>query len=148
MTKKPNSPGTALDAAPSISERAMSLTVGGVILKVKRQITLPLLKQKAGETVVIKPEGPMFIGKQIKPKDGKPAQEPATLVNIINLQTGMLMQYIVNAVLRDIWETEYKNASYVGKGFAVMKMPADEGKRHNNMQIAEIDLEDLAAQLA
>lgn len=144
--------GIAPKETPSISARAQGLTVGGLTLKVKRQVTLPLLKQKAGETVVIKPEGPYFVGKQMPAKVNAKGEmvspDPATVVNVINLQNGMLMQYLVNAVLRDIWATEYKNDAYIGKGFAIMKMPADEGKRHNNMQIAEIDLDDLAAQLA
>ena len=134
-----NEPATETTAM-TISEKAsagISLP-NGVTATVVRKITLPLLKQEDGETVCFTVQGPMFTGKKLKTQ--KEGEQPATIVNVINAENHMEMQYLVPAVLKDSWETDYPDNTYVGKSFACQKLPKREGKRHKDMNIVEVEL--------
>jgi hypothetical protein len=66
---------------------------------------------------------------------------PANIALVIDLTTGEEMQYIISAVLGSTLAEEYPDHSYVGKSFAVMKLPPDHGrgKRYATFSIAEIE---------
>lgn len=132
-TTQPSTPMT-------ISQKAMTLPNGVVVTMVK-QVTLPLLKHGDGETVVFTALETMFTGKQLKAKNpGEPLPKRATIVKVLDAKTGQTMQYIVPAVLEDTWKTDYPDNSYVGKAFAIQKLPKVEGKRHKDLIIVEVSL--------
>jgi len=106
--------------------------------KVKRLVTLPLLKPAIDKEFYILIQEPIFKGKELKGSD----MEAAHLVNIINLETGQEMQLIANAVLRSTLEEEYPEAGYVGKGFALTKEAKPSGKKYNPFTVVEIELPD------
>ena len=110
------------------------------LFKVKRNITLPLIKPAIDTPVYIKIASPMFVGKAIqKAGDGK-NMEPATLVNCVNLETGEEAQIIVPAVLKGIFEDEFPDEAYVGKAFQITKHAKVSGKQYHNFSVAELEL--------
>lgn len=108
--------------------------------KIKRAITLPLLKFAIDVPVYVKITEPMFVGKEIKGTGEKAKMEPATLANCINLETGEQCQIIIATVLKSIITEEFENESYVGKGFQIIKGAKASGKAYNPYTVAELEL--------
>jgi hypothetical protein len=130
----------------------------GFVPKIKKSLTLPLIKPKLDEPVYIKFVEPVKIGKQIGDKDA------AIIANVINLETGELAQYLVPAVFQGILHDEYGAPrygtpkkgdpvevlekplagqtvdAYVGCGFAVTKHPKQSGKEYHPHTIQELEL--------
>lgn len=107
--------------------------------KIVKNITLPLIKPQLDKPFYIKVTSPMFEGKKIESGD-KASMEPATLVNCIDLETGAESQLIVPSVLHGIFDDEYKDDSYVDKGFMITKHPKVSGKRYHAFSVAEIEV--------
>ena len=110
--------------------------------KIIKVVTVPLLKLRAGMTVHVKIEAPMEKGKVQK---NEPDKEPATLLRVTNLETGELCQIIVGAALHGIFDDEYPEASYVGRGFQIVigeqkDSKAGGGKRYNQYTVNEIEV--------
>lgn len=111
-----------------------------------RNVTLPLLKMVENHAVYIKSMGVMFVGKQIDDK-----KEPATLMNVVNLETGEEMQIIVPTVLKGILSEEYPDDGYVGKSFEIILHKhmdkTDPSKlKYNKFTVAEVEAEDDAGE--
>lgn len=98
-----------------------------VPMKFKRlkPVVRPLLKLMAGVEVHVRITGPMHLGKQIK--DDK---EPATLVDILNLDNGEEMQMILPKIVREALAEQFPSDKYVGRCFALELMRVPE-KRYN-----------------
>ena len=111
---------------------------------VKRKLVMPLLKMRSGEAIYVKPTGPHFTGKDIDKGETDPAKKraPAELCNVIDLTTGEEVQIIVSAVLASVWEDEYPDDSYVGKGFKIIKGVKAEGKSYYSYSVDEVELSD------
>jgi len=111
--------------------------------KIKKILTLPLLKMAEGSPIYVKFTGPYFIGKAIKEDDPKKAKEPPIMANVVNLPTGELVQIMLGSVLVGILKDEYPNDSYVEKGFEIMlteKKRGRNGGNYNTYKVAELDL--------
>ncbi|AUR98298.1 hypothetical protein NVP1249A_04 [Vibrio phage 1.249.A._10N.261.55.B9] len=108
--------------------------------KVKRAITLPLLKFVIDQPIYVKLDEAMFVGKELKGSGDKAKMEPATLCNCTNLETGEQCQIIVATVLKSILEEEFPEAGYVGKGFMITKGAKASGKSYNPYTVAELEL--------
>lgn len=116
------------------------MVVGGVKFKLARQVTYPLLKHEEGQTVLIRPDAAFYTGKKIVNKrDGSQDEKEPELVVVTNAEDMRQYLYIVNAVLRDTWSSEYKDNSYVGRWFAIEKMEAPKGKRYKTLNILEVE---------
>lgn len=112
-----------------------------VKFKVKRNITLPLIKPQLDVPVYIKITSEMFVGKDVSAAKGDAKKmEPATLVNCVNLETGEEAQIIVPAVLKGIFEDEFPDNGYVGKAFSITKHPKASGKQYHPFSVAELEL--------
>lgn len=111
--------------------------------KTKKLLTVPLLKLIENETKYVKITGAMFVGKEIAGRRGAAPdakkKEPATLFNAVNLEDGTECQIIVSTVVKGVLHDEYANDSYVGKCFAITKLPRKEGKDYNGFKIVEIE---------
>ena len=107
--------------------------------KIVKNITLPLIKQAIDKPIYIKVTSAMFTGKKIESGD-KAKMEPATLINCIDLETGAESQLIVPAVLHSIFDDEYDNDAYVGKGFMITKHEKKSGKKYHPFSVAEIEV--------
>lgn len=108
--------------------------------KIKRAITLPLLKPQLDVPVYIKVTSKVFVGKDIAAQKGAAKMEAANLINCVNLETGEDCQMIVPAVLAGIFSDEFKDDSYVGCGFMVTKHPKGSGKAYHPFSVSELEL--------
>ena len=128
--------------------------------KVKRNITLPLVKPQIDTPIYIKITEPMKIGKVVGDMDA------AMICNCIDLETGEAAQIILPSVLQGIFHDDFgaplygakeKGAptemlepahddqtpdSYVGLGFQITKHAKASGKKYNPYSVAELDLEE------
>ena len=126
--------------------------------KVKRNITLPLVKPQIDQPVYVKITDPMKIGKQVGDMDA------AMICNCIDLQTGEAAQIILPSVLQGIFHDDFGAPlygakekgepttmlepphddqiadAYVGLGFMITKHTKASGKKYNPYSVAELDL--------
>jgi hypothetical protein len=114
--------------------------------KVKKHVTLPLLKIEESVPVYIRVTEPIFLAKEIEGtrarKNAEGAvQQPPHLANVTNLETGEEMQIIANEVLKSSLEDAYPDASYVGKSFEIVRKPIQKGKKYVTFTITEIEAE-------
>lgn len=116
--------------------------------KVLKLLTLPLIKLRAGLTIYIKALEPMFVAKANKKEekgdDGEP-RKPPTLMHVLDLESGELAQIIPGTILADIFNDDYPNQTYVGRGFKIVvgeqkSVQGGGGKRYNQYTVAEIEL--------
>lgn len=135
---KGNVPAVITDEKPNTGEL---LVAGGKNFRVKKIVTLPLLKHLDGMVVMIRITSKIYVGKEIKNEKGSASgnNKPADLVDIIELNTNRQMVYIVSAVCKSNLETTYPDHSYVNKSFAIRKGAKVEGKRYRAYEILEID---------
>jgi hypothetical protein len=129
--------GAATEAAPVAPRKEF---------KVLKKITLSFLKLDVDVTRYVRIDGPMHIGQDLKQKRGEKGEpgravmEPATICNVTDLETGEACNMIVSAVLKSVFEESYKDASYVGKGFALTKRAKKEGKRYFPIEVSEVEI--------
>lgn len=103
-----------------------------------RNITLPLFKLSNNRPYYFQPTGPMFLGKKIDEN-----KEAATLLNVIDLETGEEGQIIVGAVLKGILTESFPGDEYVGKGLEItFHAKGETGKKYNTYTVAEVDIID------
>ena len=108
--------------------------------KVKRNITLPLIKPQLDVPVYVKITSAVFEGKKIEGNGDNAKMEPAHLFNCVNLESGEEAQMIAPAVLLGIFKDEFPEDSYVNKGFMITKHPKQSGKRYHAFSVAELEL--------
>lgn len=107
--------------------------------KRKKLLTRPVLKYVVDIANNVKIEEKMHIGKEMKAKEGEKMKEPATLFNVIDLNTGEPAQLICNAVVKSVLNESYPNDSYVGLCFSITKKARTPGKQYDPFMIEEID---------
>lgn len=115
--------------------------MSAVKFKITKRLTKPLLKFVVGQPRYVKIVSPIFLGKEMKAKEGDKKREPAHLVEAINLETGEECQVITGAVVKSVLEESYPNQSYVGKGFAICKADKEAGKEYIRYTVDEIEVE-------
>ena len=101
------------------------------IPKKLRSVTRTLFKMENNKEYYFKLQEPMYTGKKIGDK------EPATLLNVVDLETGEEGQIIVGAVLKGIMEESYPGQEYVGRCFEVVKF-RDAKHDYNTYNVTEI----------
>lgn len=97
-----------------------------------KSITKQLLKMENNRPYYLRIVGAMFAGKKIEDQ-----KEAATLVDVINLETGEENQIIVAAVLKGILNETYEGEAYVGKCFEIVKHRVADVK-YNTFNVSEI----------
>lgn len=107
--------------------------------KRKKLLTRPVLKWEVGKARYIKIETAMHVGKEMKEKAGEKKKEPATLCDVIDLETGEPAQIIVNAVVKSVLTESYANDAYVGLCFSITKQARQQGKQYDPFMIEEIE---------
>lgn len=109
-------------------------------IKVLKNVTMPTLSLKSGQSAYVKFVGAIYLGKELKPaKEGDPQQAPANLANVVNLETGETMQLIVSAVVKANINESYPKDGYVGKCFEIAKLAQRAGKRYFDFRLTEIE---------
>lgn len=100
-----------------------------------KDVTLPFLKLQNETLYYFKFTSPMFEGKKIE-KGSKADMAPATLANVINLETGEKCQIICPAVLQGILRDEY-GEDYVGRCFEIVKH-REASQKYSTFSVAEV----------
>jgi hypothetical protein len=113
--------------------------------KVKRAITVPLVKLNPGEPIAVKFTGEPVRHIQLdhKPdKDGK-LKEEARVLRAVNLETGELVDVIASTVLISQLEREYGNIEDKLKDVALLieNKGKRTGKAYNDISIYELEVE-------
>lgn len=129
------------ETAIVLSTSQNTAVIGGALFKMKKRISLSLLKHPAGTSVFVKFETKFYESKKVKAEPGKAELPAATVANVIDLTTGEEMLYIISSVLGSTLREEYANDGYVGKCFAINKVAPDasKGKRYATFSVAEIE---------
>lgn len=169
-TEKPAEPGSVTSQIaknPRVNFGGVGHEValaGGVVFKVKAQLTREVIKQKDNETIFVQITGPIYQGKTLdgakKKADGSPEMAPARLCEVADLATGRLGLIIANKVLEgalvdafpgitgaksqvksdtDNSLIEVDTPNYVGKKLAITMQPSPEGKRYKTFTVYELD---------
>lgn len=107
--------------------------------KRKKLLTLPLLKFEKDKPRYIKFTGPIYLGKDMKQKEGDKKKEPAHLAEVIDLETGEQAQIIINAVPMSVLKENFPDNTYVGKCFAITRQTRKEGKAYDPFNVEEIE---------
>lgn len=111
-------------------------TVGG--FRVKKNVTLPVHKLKPGEERYFQFVNAMHVGKDTGQIMNGKKMEPATIADVIDLQTGELGVLICATVLYKEITEQYPDDDYVGKAFAITMTKVPE-KKYNLYSILEIE---------
>lgn len=106
--------------------------------RVKKAITLPVLKLTPGEERYLQFIGAMHIGKDTGQSMNGKKMDPATVADVIDLQTGEAGVLICATVLQKEIRDAYPDDSYVGRGFAITVTKVPE-KKYNLYSILEIE---------
>lgn len=102
----------------------------------KKTLVVPQLKFEQGKPVYFKVTGEMYVG---KPNPEKPNDKPADLCHVVDLVTGEECSIVIPAVLKSVWDEDYKENAQVGLAFMVTKGEKQAGKRYFNYEISEIE---------
>lgn len=121
-------------ALPVLTGVTPTIEINGKHITLKKSVNKVLLRHADGQTVFFTVISKIREGKEIKGSTMAAAQ----LVTVHEVTTGQEMDYIVNAVLKGLWEDEYPKDGYVGKSFAVYKQGKAPGKRYSNISLSEI----------
>ena len=109
--------------------------------RVKKAVTLPIVKLAAGVARYVFFDGPMRIGKDTGQVMNGKKMEPATIADVTDLETGEQGQLICATVLAGNLRETYPDDSYVGKRFAITLIKVPE-KKYNLYEILEIEEDD------
>lgn len=106
--------------------------------KIKRQITVPLMKLNTDEPVYVK-----FTGDEprLVQLDKKAEKEPATVLRCIDVTDGEVIDLIASTVLKSQLVEEFGGIGPQLKGVALMITSTGKraGKEYNDIRIAEIE---------
>ena len=125
-----------------VDQTTGEVTVSMPKLKLKKRVTVPLLKQRAGgEGIAVIFLSPIYQGEKI---EGGKITEPAKLARVLNVVDGQVYQIILHTVTIKELTKAYPEDSYVGKGFAI-RLHNVEGKNYLIADISEFDTSDFTA---
>lgn len=128
--------GEILPSPQSTSHRAMVTTINGKTVRLVKELSLPVLSTREGQTVMFTIKDAIKLGKKLDEK-----KDAAHICTVTNLENGANYTYLVPAVVQSVFADEYPENSYVGKSFAVLNNGKREGKRHIDYSVVEIAVE-------
>lgn len=106
--------------------------------KVVKRVTLPTVNPGVNEPRIFQIQDAFRTSTYVNPDPKKASEKPATVCSVNDLETGEVLLWLVAEVAKKNIEEQYPDESYVGKSFAVCKMPKRPGKRYFDFQIAEV----------
>jgi len=106
-------------------------------VKIAKRLVVPQLKMEQHKPIYFKVTSVMYVGKA---NPEKPDDKPADLCHVIAITDGEEKSIVVPAVLKSVWDEDYKDGKYNGKAFMVTKGEKQSGKRYFNYDIAEIEI--------
>ena len=102
----------------------------------KKNLTLPMLRPVIDKEFYVKVQSAITLSK-VPPKQG---ENPAHVMEVIDLETGEEKIMIANAVIVRAFEEDYEGEAYVGKCFAMTKHAIKGSSKFNPYSITEIEL--------
>lgn len=128
---------------------AAEISVGGVMFKKKKVVTVPVLKLMPGAPAYVRIDSPMEISKQIENKGKgtetdasgakKKKMEPATIAHVTDLIAKCEAIIILGTVLQGVLDEKYPDQSYVGKSFEIINKGKMGDKTYNTYSVVEIE---------
>jgi hypothetical protein len=106
--------------------------------KVKKSVTLPVIKLATGVERYLMFTGPMHQSKDTGQVMNGKKMDPATVAEVMDLQTGEVGVLICATVLQTEISEGYPDAGYVGRAFAITMTKVPE-KKYNLYSILEIE---------
>lgn len=137
----------ALVAATDAEQFAL---VGGLKVKVKKEVTVPTLKQETGQTVFIQITDPIRQEtteekKKVKVEGVDTEITEEKTINVVRVNdlrdNGRAKAYVLNAIAASELRDAYPNDGYVNLYFAITKGGTVAGKRYKDVTVVEIDVE-------
>jgi hypothetical protein len=128
-----NVPATISGAAPAIP-------AGMPKFKLAKRVTLPTINPGVGEKHIFRIEDAMRESSYKSPDAEK--EKPATVCTVVDIDTGVVSLWIVPEVAKKNIIEAYPENGYIGKYFAVQKLPKRAGKRYFDFEIAELEIEE------
>lgn len=109
-------------------------------VKLVRNVTLPVLRQRDGAPIAVQFNSKIVQGTKLEGDTSE--RQPPKLATVIDLKTGELCTLICNAAMVSALERMYPKAEYVGKQFAMvsMKRPHKGERTIREYSIREIEI--------
>lgn len=107
--------------------------------KVLRNVTMPSVKLEMETPYYLKATGAYFTGRAQKAGKNGEVMEPATVLPVVNIETGEVGQLILGSVLKGLLDEAYPAEGYVGKAFRIVKHEKRPGKRYFTYSLDEIE---------
>ena len=141
-TKNPAAATQTQNVAPVRSAKT-GATASGIRFTKTKSVTVPVLKLMPDAPAYVRAETAMHVSKQIKQaKVGDKPMEPATILNVTDLNTDSEHVLIVGKVLEGVINDTYPGQTYVGKCFEIINHGKRGDKKYNSYSVTEIALED------
>lgn len=106
--------------------------------KVKKIVTREVLQTKINVPEYIRIEESHYLGEEMDDPFNKGKKSRATLMHVVNLQTGESQVVVCNTVLHETLDSTYPEGSYIGLCFSITKLKKKEDKNYHNFAIIEI----------
>lgn len=106
-------------------------------VKLKRRVTIPLLKQRVGVPIAIVFLTPLYLGQAIEKSK---IRERPTMAQVWNLQDDRVYLLILSTVEKSELMKIYPSSELKEKAFVIETAAAGEGKNYHVADIAEIEL--------
>ena len=136
--KEITSTETAL--SPVNAQTAASVRNMAKGLKLKKRVTIPLLKQRVGMPIAVVFMSAMTESAPLaSDKSGK--KDPATIAKVFSLFDETVYQIIIGTVTRSELEKAYPDNGYVGKAFYI-ELHKVEGKNYHVCDLQEVEIPD------
>jgi hypothetical protein len=126
---------TTTDTTETTTAAAPVAKAAPFAFKVKKHVTVPLLKLVNNVPVYVKFTGEIFTGKVVDDK-----KEAPQMANVVDLTTGQEMQIILGTVLVGNLQESYPDAGYVNKQFELVKNAPEGTRKYSLYQITEIEI--------
>jgi len=104
-----------------------------------QQVTIPTLKVGTDTPIYVKVVSAMTLSTTTRKNTDGTLQTPATVMRVVNLESGEMAQVVCPSVLVSNLNTHYPAESYVGKSFEIIAHAAKDGKRYRTVDVYEID---------
>lgn len=123
----------------TLSEQAAPVATGFNMegYEIANYVTRPVLQLPVGVQRGVVIDKPIYEGKEIT-GTGTVSKKRAMIADCTNLEDGTVCQIVVPAVLEANLREQYPDDGYVGRAFIILNKGMREGKKYNDILIAEV----------
>ena len=106
--------------------------------KIAKRITLPTLNPAVDVPYVLRVDSAIRVSKYIDPDPKKAKEKPADICDVTDMETGAVYLLLAATVVTKNLQESYPDGDYVGRIFAVQKLPKRPNKRYHDWNITEV----------